>query len=100
MGCPNFNENKTFSKVHGNHNKLWKKKVKFKSKHLTWKSKLGTWNVQNKNSNKNYFDNICKHEMKQIRIWCKIISQIGKNNELNIMGVIFVFYNPFGDLTS
>ncbi len=56
--------------------------------------------MQNKNSNKNYFDNICKHEMKQIRIWCKIISQIGKNNELNIMGVIFVFYNPFGDLTS
>jgi len=36
--------------------------------------------------------------MKQIKIWCKIISQIGKNNELKIIGVIFVFYNPFGDL--
>lgn len=36
--------------------------------------------------------------MKWIRVWCKIISQIGKNNKLKIMGVIFVFYNPFGNL--
>ncbi len=43
-----------------------KNMLKSKSKHITWKSKLKTWGVQNKVQTKFHFNNIwkCKCEMK------------------------------------